>query len=85
MQISVAEAHSQLSRWLKRVHEDPITVTNRGKPVGVIISPEYYERLRRVEAYLQMLNFSRSSQEEAGTIDARELYELSRKELEDRT
>ncbi len=56
-----------------------------GKPAGVIISPEYHERLRRVEAYLQMLNFSRSSQEEAGTIDARELSEQSRKELEDRT
>ncbi len=56
-----------------------------GKPVGVIMSSEYYERLRRVEAYLQILNFSRSSQEEAGTSDARELYEQSRKELEDRT
>jgi predicted nucleic acid-binding protein len=38
--------------------DEPITITRRDKSVGVI-SPEEYERLRRVQAYLQMLRLSR--------------------------
>ena len=35
MYISVAEAHNRLSRWLKKVQDEPITITRRGKPIGV--------------------------------------------------
>jgi len=82
MYISVAEAHNRLSRWLNRVQDGPITITRRGKPVGVIISPEEYERLRRVQAYLQMLHLSRSLRE--GDVTASELFQASREELEER-
>lgn len=82
MYISIAEAHNRLSHWLNRVEEEPITVTRRGKPVGVIISPEEYERLRRVQAYLQMLRLSNSLRESG--VTAKELFRASRQELEDR-
>jgi prevent-host-death family protein len=82
MHISVAEAHSRLSRWLNRVQNGPITITRRGKPVGVIISPEEYERLRRVQAYLQMLRLSHSLRDSGVTAD--ELFWASREELEER-
>ena len=83
MHISVAEAHNRLSRWLNRVGEGPITITRRGKPVGVIISPEEYDRLQRVQAYLQMLSLSQSLRE--GGPDAGDLYETSRAKLEERS
>ncbi len=82
MYISVAEAHNRLSRWLNRVQDGPITITRRGKPVGVIISPGEYERLRRVQAYLQMLRLSQSLRESGLTAD--ELFQASREELEGR-
>ena len=80
--ISVGEAHNRLSRWLNQVEDGPITITRRGKPAGVIISPEEYERLRRVQAYLQMLSISGSLQESGVTAD--ELFRASREELEER-
>lgn len=82
MHISVSEAHNNLSRWLNKVEDKPITITRRGKPVGVIVSPEEYERLRQVRAYLQMLRLSGSLRESGLTAD--ELFRASREELEER-
>ncbi len=82
MHISIAEAHNRLSRWLKKVEDGPITITRRGKPVGVIIAPQEYERLRQVQAYLQMLSLSQSLQESG--VTAEELFQASREELEGR-
>ena len=82
MQVSVTEVHNRLSYWLKRVPEHPVTITRRGKPVGVLVSPEEYEHLRHVQAYLEMLRLSRSLQESEITAD--ELLRASREELEAR-
>ena len=79
MDISIAEAHNHLSSLLKQVENGPISITRRGKTVGVIISPAEYESLRQVRAYLQMLNLSHELYESAS---AQELYRLSRQELE---
>jgi PHD/YefM family antitoxin component YafN of YafNO toxin-antitoxin module len=62
-------------------NKGPIMITRRGKAVGVIISPEEYENLRQVRAYLQMLNLSQELREGPG---AGELYRASRRELEDK-
>lgn len=82
MNISVSEAHNRLSHWLDKVPERPITITRRGKPVGVLVSPEEFERLRQVQAYLEMLRLSRTLQD--GDVTARELSRASRAELEAR-
>jgi prevent-host-death family protein len=82
MQISIAEAHNRLSHWLKNIDQGPITITRRGKPVGVIISLQEYESLRQFRAYQQMLRLSQSLRE-CG-VTASELYQSSRDELEDR-
>jgi prevent-host-death family protein len=82
MLVSITEVHNRLSYWLKRVPEQAVTITRRGKPVGVLVSPEEYERLRQVQAYLEMLQLSRSLQESDVTAD--ELFQASREELEAR-
>jgi len=79
MDISIAEAHNHLSSLLKQVEKGPISITRRGKTVGVIISPAEYESLRQVRAYIQMLDLSHELHESAS---AQELYRLSRQELE---
>lgn len=82
MHISIAEAHNRLSHWLEQVPEGPVTLTRRGEPVAVIISYEEYERLRQVQAYLDMLRLSRTLRESGPT--AAELYRTARAELEER-
>ena len=82
MDISIAEAHNRLSALLKLVeNKGPITITRRGRAVGVIISPEEYEGLRQVRAYIQMINLA---QELRDGPAADELYRASRGELEDK-
>ncbi len=81
MDISIAEAHNRLSYWLKLVEKGKIVrITNRGKPVGVIIDPDDYEQLRKVQAYLEMINLSRTLRET--DLAAMELYRAGRDELE---
>ncbi|MGC9334123.1 MAG: type II toxin-antitoxin system Phd/YefM family antitoxin [Anaerolineae bacterium] len=80
MLVSITEAHNRLSHWLEKVPDRPITITRRGKPVGVLVSPEEYERLRQVQAYLEMLRLSRSLQDV--DVTARDLFAASREELE---
>ncbi len=82
MQISVSKVHNRLSHWLKKVPEEPITITRRGKPVGVLISPEEYEHMRQVSAYWKMLRLSQSFEDRGVTAD--ELFRASRDELEAR-
>jgi prevent-host-death family protein len=78
--VSITEAHNRLSHWLEKVPDRPITITRRGKPVGVLVSPEEYERLRQVQAYLEMLRLSRLLEDV--DVTARELSFASREELE---
>jgi len=82
MEISIAEAHNRLSHWLKQVHRGPIRITRHGKLVGVLIDPEEYERFSQVQAYLQMINLSKTLRESG--VTAKELYRSEREELEDR-
>jgi len=81
MYISVAEARNQLSVLLRRAQSQPVTITRRGQPAGVLVSPDEYEGLRRVQAYLEVLRLSRSLH--AGPA-ASELSRSSREELEER-
>ena len=74
--------HNRLSYWLKKVPERLVTITRHGEPVGVLISPEQYERLRQVQAYLEMLRLSHTLQDSGVTAD--ELSQTSREELEAR-
>jgi prevent-host-death family protein len=80
MDISVAEAHNHLSALLKQVENGPIRIRRHGKTIGVLISPEEYENLNQVRAYLQMVNLSYALRDSG--ISADELYQLSRRELE---
>jgi prevent-host-death family protein len=82
VEVSIAEAHNRLSYWLKKVSNEPITITRRGEPVGVIISPEEYEHTRQVSAFWKMLSLSQSLQDSG--VAAEELFRASREELEGR-
>ncbi|KAA3659910.1 MAG: type II toxin-antitoxin system Phd/YefM family antitoxin [Chloroflexi bacterium] len=81
MHMSIAETHNRLSQLIKKLDTGPITITKRGKPVGILMAPDEYAQLQRVQAYLQLLRLSKTLQQSG--VTARELYESSRQELED--
>ncbi len=78
--VPIAEAHNRLSALLKKVQKSPVLLTRRGKAVGVLISPEEYERLRQFEAYNSVVRLSQALRESG--VTASELYRASRDELE---
>jgi prevent-host-death family protein len=80
--VSITQIHNRLSHWLEKVPEEPVVITRHGEPIGVLISPQEYERFRQVQAYLEMLRFARSLQDSGLTADA--LSQASREELEAR-
>lgn len=80
--VPIAEAHNRLSALIKKAQKSPVTLTRRGKPVGVLLSPEEYERLRQFEAYSQVVKISHTLRESG--VSAAELYRTSRDELENR-
>ncbi len=82
MEVTITEVHNRLSYWLKKIPERPITISHRGKPVAVLVDPQEYERLRQVQAYLDMLRLSRSLQD--ANVTGSQLSEASRAELEAR-
>ena len=78
--VPIAEAHNRLSALLKKVQKTPVTLTRRGVPVAVLLSPEEYERLRQFEAYSQVVKLYQSLRESG--VSAADLYRASRDELE---
>ncbi|MFQ6089883.1 MAG: type II toxin-antitoxin system Phd/YefM family antitoxin [Candidatus Bipolaricaulia bacterium] len=83
-QVSVAEAKRDLTKLLREVEEKQmeIVVTRRGAPFMVILRFEDYERLERLRAYLEMVRISEELKD--SQISATEIYEESRRELEER-
>lgn len=63
LSISITEASQRLPNLVNQVKDGPITITSNEKPVGVLISPEEYTRLRQAQAYLRMLHIAHSIEE----------------------
>ncbi|MDH7485595.1 MAG: type II toxin-antitoxin system Phd/YefM family antitoxin [Anaerolineae bacterium] len=82
VRVSIAQAKSGFSDMLRRAQEETVIITRRGEPEAVILPFAEYERLRRLRAYASMVRLS-SELAETG-VTATELYEASRKELEER-
>jgi PHD/YefM family antitoxin component YafN of YafNO toxin-antitoxin module len=80
VRVSLDEAQSKFVHWLSQVGEAPVVITEGGAAVGVMVSPETYARLRRVQAYIEMLRLSRALKDSG--ITAEELFRVSREELE---
>jgi prevent-host-death family protein len=45
MSISIAQSRQQLSALVAAAQQQPQVITNRNKPVAVLVSPEYFYRV----------------------------------------
>jgi antitoxin YefM len=54
--VSVANFKAKMASWLKRVSENrQVMITQNGKPAGVLISPDEYDRIQEQERFLKSL------------------------------
>ena len=82
MIVSITQALSKLSPLLPMATEEPVVITRHGKPVGVLISPTEFAKLRKLRACLEMLQLAEELRSSGAT--AQELHRLSCAELEAR-
>jgi len=82
--VTIAEGKKSFTRLVRQTQEskEGIVITKRGKPVAAIIPFEEYRKQQKVEAFLELVELRRKLA--SSGLKARELYEESRKELEER-
>jgi prevent-host-death family protein len=82
--VSIAEGKKELSKLIRTVREskEEIILTNRGKPVAVIMAYDEYRHAKRTDGYRKIME-ARSVFLKAG-IQEDEIQKKSRKQLEKR-
>lgn len=82
--VTIAEGKKCFTRLVRQTQEgkEGVVITKRGEPVAAIIPFEEYRRQQKVEAFLELLELRRRLA--SSGLTAQELYEQSRKELEER-
>ena len=80
--VSVAEGKKGFSRLIKDAssRKEQIIITNRGKPVAVIVPYEEYVQSKKVEGYRKIIE-ARDTFLKTG-ISSDEIFKASRKQLE---
>lgn len=55
--IPVGEFKAGLSKWLKSIHDSsrPLIITQNGRPSGVLLSPQEFDRLRQNRPFLESI------------------------------
>jgi hypothetical protein len=79
-QITLDEVRDQLAEQIAQLNDTTLTITDGDRAIGVLLSPEAYARIRRAQAYLQMLAIATNLRESSITVD--DLLQASRTELE---
>ena len=82
MKYPVAEAKKSLSRLLREAQTQPVVITRHGKPEVVMLSYAEYNRLRRLQAFEQLLALNERLRGRGALVD--DLLQASRTELEQR-
>lgn len=82
--VTIAEGKKFFTRLVREAQKakEGVVITKRGEPVAAIIPFEEYRRQQKVAAFLELLELRRSLA--SSGLTAQELYEQSRKELEER-
>jgi len=82
MEYPIALAKKEFSRLLRETRKGPVIIMRRGQPDIVLLAYADFERLRRLQAFQQVLRLANELRDKG--VTATELYEASRRELEER-
>jgi len=83
LKVNITEGKRDFTKIIQSLKKDKeVIITKRGKPVAVIITYEQFKNLKRLSDWVSMLKIAEKMQKKG--VKAKELYEASRKELEER-
>lgn len=84
LKVNITEGKRDFTKIIQSLEKrgKEIIVTKRGEPVAVIISYEQFKSLKRLSDWVNMVEIAEKMKKRG--LKAKDLYEASRKELEER-
>ncbi len=84
LKVNITEGKRDFTKIIQSLEkrDKEIIVTKRGEPVAVIISYEQFKSLKRLSDWVNMVEIAEKMKRKG--LKAKDLYEASRKELEER-
>lgn len=84
LKVNITEGKRDFTKIIQSLEKrgKEIIVTKRGEPVAVIISYEQFKSLKRLSDWVNMVEIAEKMKRKG--LKAKDLYEVSRKELEER-
>jgi len=84
LKVNITEGKRDFTKIIQSLEKrgKEIIVTKRGEPVAVIISYEQFKSLKRLSDWVNMVEIAEKMKRKG--LKAKDLYETSRKELEER-
>lgn len=73
--LPIGDFKAHAGRVLRRLRDDgrPVVITQHGRPAGVLLSPEEYDRLREHDRFLEAVHEGLADAEAGRTISDEEL------------
>lgn len=84
--VPLGEFKAQAAKLLKRIGESgqPMVITQNGRPAGVVMSPQEYDRMQERQRFLESIASGLADAENARTMNTMELRERLRAWRSDR-
>jgi prevent-host-death family protein len=73
--VPIGQFKGQAAHWLRRLTEtdQPVVITQNGKPAGVLISPSEFDRLQERQRFLESIANGLADAESGRVLETREL------------
>jgi prevent-host-death family protein len=73
--VPIGQFKGQAAHWLRRLTEtdQPVVITQNGKPAGVLISPSEFDRLQERQRFLESIANGLADAESGRVLGTREL------------
>ena len=82
-EITITQGKRDFTKIIQRLEEQGETiVTRRGEPVAAIVAYKQFQGLKRLSDWMDMLKIAEKMRKKG--VKAKELHEISRRELEKR-
>lgn len=78
--VPLGEFKAQAAKWLKKLGESdqPMVITQNGRPAGVLLSPKEYDRMQNRQRFLESIAAGLADAEGGRTMKTTELRERLR-------
>jgi len=82
--VPVSEFKTGISKWLRNIKEEnhPVVITQNGKPVGVLITPEEYDKLSYNKQFISSIKRGKENIDSGNTYTTDEVKNIVKESRE---